>query len=508
MLKRNIVANYAGTAWNAFMGIAFVPLYVQYLGDEAYGVVGIAAAIQAYLTFFDAGLMPMLAREMSRFTGGAHSAHSIRSLLRAVELWAWSIGIVAMVAIWLAAPWIATDWLRTDTLQPHVITHALRVMAVVIVLRFIEGLYRGCLLGLQRQVTTNVVSVGASTCRGLGTIAVLAWWSPTLDAFFWWQGAVALGSAAAYLLCTYSALPRADVSMALGRSELRAAWPFARGMLLSSFLVLVLTQTDKVLLSRLLDLADYGRYTVALVAASCVSMAAGPVGQAFYPRLSELHARGQDAAFARAFHQAAQVVTVVAGTAGITLIVFADKAMLLWTRNPELAAVTVTPLRLLALGSLLNAFMGAPYRAQLAIGWTGLSNRVNMVATLVVVPSLLLIVPRFGMTGAAGVWAALNAAYVVVGAPLSFRRLLPTEQRTWYLRDLGLPSLTALAACGAVRACGFWLPTHTWVSALEVVVGTIAAAAAAMLTAPAARSAALDALKRTGRVVHNATLAR
>jgi O-antigen/teichoic acid export membrane protein len=508
MVKRNIVANFVGTAWTALMGVAFVPLYVKYLGAEAYGVVGIAAAIQVYLTLFDAGITRMLTREMSRYTGGAHSPKSINSLLRVAEIWAWSIGTIAVLVIWMGAPWIASSWLRTDQLAPESISHALRVMALVIGLRFIEGLYRGCLIGLQRQIETNIVSATSSSVRGVGAIVVLAWWSPTLDAFFWWQGAVSLATALTFVICSYRALPNATISLATGLSAFRTAWPFAKGMLLSTFLVLALTQTDKILLSRLLDLADYGRYTVALVAASCVSMAAGPVGQAFYPRLSELHARGHDAAFARAFHNAAQVVTVVAGTAGVTLIVFADRAMLLWTRNPELAAATATPLRLLALGSLLNAFMGTPYHAQLAIGWTSLSNRINMVAILVVVPALLLVVPRFGMTGAAGVWAALNASYVIVGAPLSFRRLLRSEQRTWYLRDLAAPSLAALAACGAVRACGLWLPIDTWVSAVQVVGGATAAAAAAMLAAPEARSAALDALRRTGRVVHNATLAK
>lgn len=499
MLKRNIVANYVGNAWTALMGIAFVPLYVKYLGDEAYGVVGIAAAIQAYLGFLDAGLTPMLAREMSRFTGGAHSAEAIRSLMRIVELWAWSIGAVTMIAIWFAAPWIASDWLRTETLDPETIAHALRIMALVVGLRFIEGLYRGCLVGLQRQVTTNMVAVGAATVRGFGAVGVLAWWSPTLDAFFWWQGAVSLASAAAYVMCTYSALPSAKVSMALGRRALRAAWPFAKGMLLSSFLVLALTQTDKVLLARLLDLSDYGRYTVALVASSCVAMAAGPIGQAFYPRLSELYARGQEAAFAQAFHHTAQLISVVAGTAGVTLLLFANTIMLLWTRNPELAAATATPLRLLALGSLLNAIMHAPYHAQLATGWTSISNRINMVAIAAVVPALILVVPKFGMTGAAGVWAALNAFYVLVGAPLSFRRLLRGEQRRWYLRDLAAPIGAALAAGALVRAAGRWLPEGSWMGAAEVAVGAAAIGIAATLTSPTTRAALATILKRSSR---------
>lgn len=35
-LKRNIVANFAGNIWQAFMALAFVPLYIKFMGIESY----------------------------------------------------------------------------------------------------------------------------------------------------------------------------------------------------------------------------------------------------------------------------------------------------------------------------------------------------------------------------------------------------------------------------------------------------------------------------------------
>ena len=32
-IKHNIVANYLGSGWNALMGLAFIPLYIHYLGN-------------------------------------------------------------------------------------------------------------------------------------------------------------------------------------------------------------------------------------------------------------------------------------------------------------------------------------------------------------------------------------------------------------------------------------------------------------------------------------------
>jgi len=59
------------------MSLAFVPLYIKYLGIEAYGLIGVFAILQAWLRLLDMGMKPAINREMARFTGGAHNAQSI-----------------------------------------------------------------------------------------------------------------------------------------------------------------------------------------------------------------------------------------------------------------------------------------------------------------------------------------------------------------------------------------------------------------------------------------------
>jgi len=47
------------------MGVAFVPLYIKYLGVEAYGLIGIFAILQSMLALLDMGMKPTLSRELS-----------------------------------------------------------------------------------------------------------------------------------------------------------------------------------------------------------------------------------------------------------------------------------------------------------------------------------------------------------------------------------------------------------------------------------------------------------
>lgn len=106
-LKKNVLANYLGQGWSGLMGLVFLPLYIQYLGVEAYGLVGVFAMLQAWLVILDLGMSPTLGREMARFTAGAHSAQSIRDLLRSLELIAYGLAGLIAALIAIAAPWLA-----------------------------------------------------------------------------------------------------------------------------------------------------------------------------------------------------------------------------------------------------------------------------------------------------------------------------------------------------------------------------------------------------------------
>lgn len=96
MLKRNTIANFIGQGWVALMGLAFIPIYIRYLGVEAWGLVGFMSMLQAWFVLLDMGLTPTLSREMARFQAGAHSAQSIRNLLRSLEV---IYGGVALVVV-------------------------------------------------------------------------------------------------------------------------------------------------------------------------------------------------------------------------------------------------------------------------------------------------------------------------------------------------------------------------------------------------------------------------
>jgi len=444
-LKSNVAANYFGQGWQALMNFAFVPIYIKYLRVEAYGLIGIFAFLQAWLVLLDMGLKPALGREMARFTAGAHDVQSIRDLLRSVELIGIAIAIAISLGIWAASGWLATHWVTAKHIPVEVVAHAFALMGLVAALRFLQDIYVSGSIGLQRQVPQNIVISITATLRGLGAVALLAWVSPTIEAFFLWQAALSVLTVALLAAVVYSALPPAPRGARFSGAALLNIRCFAKGILGITFLTLLLNQVDKIVLSHLLTLESFGYYTLAAAVTSALYTLTGPITEALYPRFTELVTKGDEAALRTIYHQGAQMVTVLTGSAALVLMIFGYKVLRLWTGNPELAQKVAPLLAVMSLGMLLNGLTSIPYLLQLAYGWTSLMIKVDVVAVILLVPAILLFVPIYGAISAAWLYVALNASYVMFIIPIMHRRLLPTDKWRWYRQDVVPPLAVATA---------------------------------------------------------------
>jgi O-antigen/teichoic acid export membrane protein len=421
---------------------------------------------------------------MARFTGGAITVKQLRDLLLSVEVLNLVITLIILIAAALFSRIIATKWLTAKNLSTEAVVQALAIMSMAAVFKFSENIYRSSLIGLQRQVQLNITNATLATIRSAGALGILAWVSPTVKAFFLWQGFVSLASVGVLRALTYRIIPRISSRSRFSLEALRGVWRFAGGMMGGAFLSLILMQVDKILLSELLSLSEYGYYTLAAAFAGTLYMLITPIIQTFYPRLCELVARKQGSQVVSAYHDAAQLATVIVGSAAILLIFYAEPLLRLWTKDAELA-IRVAPLaRLLALGNMLNCLMWVPYVTQVAYGWTSLAIRINSVAVLIIVPAIVWSVPRFGPDAAAWVWVMLNAAYLLVGVNMMYRRILVAERGIWYTQDVIYPLAAGLLTCGFV--VNFW-PTN-WRGMMSDIVLLAVAGGAVGLTSLLAAS--------------------
>ena len=425
-----------GQGWTALMGLAFLPLYIKYLGIEAYGLIGFYAVMQAWLTLFDMGITQTLNREMARFSAGAHTSQSIHDLLRSLEVISVVLAVVICFLVWVSSNYIATQWLNAQKLSSAEVATAIALMGFVIALRFIEGIYKGALLGLQKQIAVNVINIIVATMRYGGVVAVLAWYASSIKVFFVWQAFSSIVSVILFVYLVYKTLPKSNKTPKFSVQAISEIWHFARGILGITFLALLLTQVDKILLSKLITLESYGYYTLAATVAGGLALIAAPITQAIYPKMVEYVAQKKMAELTQLYHQGAQLISVCIAPVATMLIFFAKDIIYLWSGDFGLASKTAPILLPLVLGSFLNCLVWMPYQLQLAHGWTSFAIKANLIAVALLVPAIFLVTPHYGAVGAGWVWALLNLGYITIGMHYMYKKLLPEEKWSWYWHDV------------------------------------------------------------------------
>jgi O-antigen/teichoic acid export membrane protein len=448
-VRRNLIANVGASVWMTVIGIVFFPVYISYLGVEAYGLIGLFTSLQAFSALIDAGFGATINREVARLSADPRGAKPMRDLVRTMELLYWALSCVAGIALAFAAPMLAEHWVQPVALSEAQVARALMLMGINFALLWPSTIYLGGLLGLQYQVRMNVAMVLIGGLRAFGAVAVLTFIMPTLEAFFIWQILMSGLQTIVVGVLLWRSMPVCDGRAGFSLGQLNSVKNFTGAVIAITLLSLALQQSDKLILSNLLTLKAFGYYTFAGSVAVTLARIVVPIHSTFYPHFAELVGGKKEDELARVYHRACQLVSIGVLPVAIILALYATQILALWTRNADLVANAHLLVTILVVGNTLHALVYLPYALQLAHGWTRLGLVTNLVAVVVLVPAIALATSRWGATGAASVWVVLTASYVFVQVPVMHGRLLRGQLARWYVDDVGKPLVAALVVAAA-----------------------------------------------------------
>jgi O-antigen/teichoic acid export membrane protein len=444
-IRKNIAANFVGSLWTALVSLLFIPIYLHFLGVEAYGLVTIFTTLLAMFAVLDMGLIQTLTREVARLVVLPDSAREMRDLLRTLEIPYVGMGLMIGLGVVLIAPWLAHEWVNNEALSTQSVESAVILMGLMIAIQWPLGFYSGGLVGLQEQVVLNLVNGAIALVRGMASALVLWQLAPTIEAFFWTQLLASLAHILIVSRLLWRKLPADSQPPRFRIDLLRTIWRFAAGVTGIGLISSLLMQLDKIILSKLLSLEVFGYYAIANVVSMNVYRLFGPIYSAIYPRLTNLVASGSRTELAAFYHKSAQFLSVAVFPAVAILVFFPNELLLIWLQNPVAADAAAPLVSILVVGTAFNGIMHVPYGLQLAAGWTSLALRFGVISVVVFGILLVVLTESYGVVGAAMAWPIQQALYVVFTVTLMHRRLLPGEQWRWYFSDLAYPLLLALA---------------------------------------------------------------
>jgi len=426
-----------------------VPLYLKYMGSEAYGLVGFFAMLQAWFNLLDMGLIPALARETARFRGGALDAQNYLRLIRSLHVIFLLVAFVCGIAIIISAKVIASNWLNVRVLPISEVQFAVQAMAISIALRWLSGLHRAVIAGSEKLVWLSSYNTIISTLKFVCILPVFAFIGTSPKVFFSYQLLVAVVEISCLAIKANAQLPAKTSCESIGWSlaPVKPLLKFSLTIAISSLVWVLVRQTDKLLLSKLLPLSDYGYFTLAVIVAGVVITSSGPISGALIPRLAHIEAQGDHAGLIALYRSATQLACVIALPVAFMLAAFAEQVLWAWTGDVLVAKSSATILKLYSVGNGIMIVSAFPYYLQFAKGDLRLHLIGNVIFVVILIPMLVVSTWKFGGDGAGWAWLISNILYLLCWIPLVHKRIEPGLHLKWLSRDV-LPML-GMAGAGA-----------------------------------------------------------
>lgn len=438
MLRQNIIANYASQIYVTVIGIALLPMYIKYMGSEAYGLVGFFAMLQAWFGVLDLGLTPTVGRETARYRGGAVSALAFRQLYRALTVIFVIVATIGGGALFLSSRIIATKWLNLDNLPVDDVVVAVQIMAVSVALRWMTGLYRGVVTGSEKLVWLSGFNAIVATLRFAGVFVSMWYFGFTPLVFFIHQFIIALIENICLAIKSHRLLPqKISLSEAIGWSyqPVKPVLKFSLTIAFTASVWIFVTQTDKLVLSGILSLENYGYFTLAILVANGIMVIGGPISSAVMPRMARLYAENKHDEMIKVYKQATQLVAIIAGSAAITLVVTAKPLLIAWTGDLHLAEQAAPILKLYAAGNLFLCIAAFSYYLQYAKGDLRYHLLGNAGLVVVLIPSVIFAATHFGGIGAGYVWLTMNILFLFVWVAYVHHKLEPGLHLEWIFNN-------------------------------------------------------------------------
>jgi len=437
-VKLNASANVLGVVYTSVVSLVVLPLYLSYLGAEAYGLVGIFTLMQAWMQVLDLGLSPTLARQVAVARGKEGGFKEFITVLRNFEIIFFAISVCVVILIAAYSNWISESWINATVLNSEILSYCISIMGLLLGLRLFSSLYRSGLNGIEDQVRLNVIGAIVVSFKFFGALLLLAFFSNDIEHFFEYQLIIGLFEVVILMSRFYAVAPIKNLGYGLrfNMSSMQTIMPFASSVAYSAAIWILITQVDKLILSSVLTLAEFGYFSIVVLIAGAILALTAPIMQAVLPRMTALFSKGELIEMYLLYRKSSQIVAVLAVPITIIIALYSKQILFAWTGEQELAIWGAQTLSWFVMGYGLLALSAFQYYLQNAFGDLRLHVIGSTISAIVQIPLIYYAAINFGAEGVGITWFAIRLVWFLWWMPIVHHKFMPGEHLSWLFRDI------------------------------------------------------------------------
>ncbi|HAS8533066.1 TPA: polysaccharide biosynthesis protein [Vibrio vulnificus] len=438
-LRTNLISNYASQIYTTLIAIVVLPFYMNALGPEAYGLIAFYMMLQAWFNLLDLGLTPTISRETARYFCGALALRDYKNLTRALLAFFLMVSFLGGFFLYLSSDFLVHRWLKIELLGNELASNTVKLMAIIVSLRWLGGLFRGVIVGAEKLVYLSACVIFFTSFRFLGVFLSMYAWGYTIDVFFIHQLLSAILELLTLIGVCYKVIPDRyyqEKVNSFSIKPIKSTVRFSLSVAFTAAIWVVVTQTDKLILSGILSLDAYGYYSLAVIIASSVMIISGPISNVIMPRLTKLYVENDEVGFTSVYRSFTQFICVVAGSISAMLVYYSEPIIYTWTSDGALSKVISPIVMPYAIGNLFLSVSAFVYYYQYAKGQLRLHVVGNALFAMLLIPMSVIGAKLYGGLGAGYAWLFANSLYLVIWVSYVHTRLGFSLAIRWFLVDV------------------------------------------------------------------------
>ena len=401
--------NFRESAGNALYSIAeyiaqpatmllAAPFLVRRLGLAQFGIWMLVNAILGSMGILSTGFGDATVKYVSAYRGQKNDA-GVERTIRATLTINTVLGTLFGALVWAFSPFSVYHIFKIEPEFHAACILAIRISAVILVLRSMESVFVSTLRAFERYGppvklnvflrTIVVISAVVLAAMGRGVVSIM------LATLFWSALVVVLQAVAAQrVVGHFIAFP------IFGKAALAEVFSFGCYSWIQALAGVVFTYADRLLVAAMLGAAPVAIYALCVQATQPIHGLAAAAFNFVFPHISSRHEAGEVEGPRRVFRLALLASVGLSLVLAVPLIVLSKPLLAFWM-GPAVAEEGHLVLTLLATAFALLALNIVPHYALLALGRVRLVSGLNIGSGILMLPLMAILVPRFGLAGAA-----------------------------------------------------------------------------------------------------------
>lgn len=420
-----------------------MPIFLLNMGPEAYGLIAIFTLVQAWFALLDAGISQSISRQTARYYAGKLTSQDYCNLYNGLHVAFLFICSFVLVLLLTNIDGLVGSWLNVKKINSEDISYILGIIFVCVFMRCIGGLYRGVINGAEKIVWLSFFNIALATLRFVLVIPYLYLYDFKVLKYFEYQFFIALFEYIILFWKKNNLIPKNKINIKQSLIEVCKNKAFIINIGIASTIWLLISQFDKLLLSKYVSLSEYGYYSMAVMLASIILLCSSPVGNAILPRLTNLISREKKEEAISIYMQLTKFVCIIITMVGFIIILNIDQVILTWIGDLGSKKYIEDTIIFYILGNIFLVLSNFPYYLQYAVGDLKYHMRGNLILASIMIPSMFLAVLNYGVYGAGITWLIVNFFWFLLWPYFIHKKIFQNVYLVW-LKNIITTSLYIL----------------------------------------------------------------